>query len=170
MINRIKETFDIQIQHPRALPAVSPCGTHCFQCRSSGTIPVGPGMKDRLQLRFQVHLDNHLGDAIPNRWNPKRSSLSVGLRDVHTSYRRWKIASGRHSVPDLIQIILEILFKLLQGHLINTTCASIRLHTLVGQTALDRCSVMAICRLPLPADDGGPNLHHLWSMTRSVST
>ena len=71
-------------------------------------------MKDRLQLRFQVHLDNHLGDAIPNRWNPKRSGFSVGLRDVHTSYRRRKIASGRHPVPDLIQIILKIIFKILQ--------------------------------------------------------
>ena len=34
--------------------------------------------------------------------------------------------------------------------------------------ALDQCTVMAIYRLPLPADRGGPILHHLWSMTRSV--
>jgi len=29
---------------------------------------------------------------------------------------------------------------------------------------------MATCRLPLPADGGGPILYHLWSMTRSVPT
>lgn len=36
--------------------------------------------------------------------------------------------------------------------------------------ALDQCSIMAIYRLPLPADGGGPILHHLRSMTRSVPT
>ncbi len=157
MIYRIKETFDIQIQHPRTLPTVSPCSVHRFQCRSSRTIPIGPGMKDRLQLRFQVHLDNHLGNAIPYRWNPKRSSLSISLRYVNTSYRRWKIASGTHSIPDLIQIILKISFEIFQRHLIYPTCTPIRLHSLVGQphTLLGNNKRLWFCLIhPVPPVSG----------------
>jgi hypothetical protein len=41
--------------------------TYRIQCRAPRAIPVGPGMEDRFQLGIQFPLDDHLGDAVPDR-------------------------------------------------------------------------------------------------------
>jgi hypothetical protein len=56
--------------------------------------------------------------------------------------------------------------RLLMAHL--TRSYPRLLHGRSPHPALYRCSVMAICRLPLPAGDGGPDLHLPQSMTQQA--
>src|SRR5262249_45241977 len=69
MIQIIKETFDIEIDHPVGPPTSLPRGGDRIQRRSSGTIPVGVGMEMRLHQRLQMHLDDHLRHAVADRGN-----------------------------------------------------------------------------------------------------
>jgi hypothetical protein len=63
-------------------------------------------VKHRLQDRLQVPFDNHLGDSVGDRRNPERpGSSSVALRDVNATHRWRKVASGRHPIPDPIEVL-----------------------------------------------------------------
>jgi len=104
-------------------------------------------MEDRFQLRVQFPLDDHLGDAIPYRRYPERPSSPVRLPDVHPLHRRRNMASRRHPVPDLVQIILKVVFERPQRHLIDPTATLycprpiLWLDVVAGQAAWSVCPV-----------------------------
>jgi hypothetical protein len=71
------------------------------------------------------------------------------------------------TVSGLRRLIAWLTFaRLLMTHL--TRSYSRLLHDCSPHPALYRCGVMAICRPPLSADDGGPHLHLPQSLTPSV--
>src|SRR4051794_5398719 len=54
------------------------------------------------------------------------------LRDLHRFHRRRKIRARRHSIPDLIQIILQIRLELLDTHTVHPGTAPIGLYLPIG--------------------------------------
>src|ERR1700722_14269373 len=90
---------------------------HC-QCivrRFSRAISIGILVEQRFQDRLQVTFDNHLSNPVGDRWNTKRpGSSSISLRDVDTSHGWRKIAARAHPIPDSIEILTEIPIEILK--------------------------------------------------------
>jgi hypothetical protein len=49
--------------------------------------------------------DHHLGDAISDRGNPQRARLAIALRYVDPPYRWRKVAAGRQTIPEFIEVV-----------------------------------------------------------------
>ena len=82
-----------------------------FNGRLSRSITVRVLMKMRLQKGFQELLDHHLCNAICHGWDSQRSHSSITLWYLDSTNRRRKIAPRGHTIPQLIEIIFQILFK-----------------------------------------------------------
>jgi hypothetical protein len=73
-------------------------------------IPVEYRFQDRLQVPF----DDHLGDSVGDRRNPERPRCSsIAFRYVDPTHGWRKVASGRHPIPDPIEILTQISVKVL---------------------------------------------------------
>ena len=82
-IQIIKETFDVQIDHPVLPPTPLTGDADRIQRGLAGTIPIRIRMKIRLHLRFENHLYHRLGYPIRNGRNAQRTGRSpVALRDL----------------------------------------------------------------------------------------
>lgn len=69
-------------------------------------------MKSRFKNRLQKARDYHLRNSIRNRWNAQRARSTVAFGNLDATYRRRKVAARRHPIPKLVEIRLEVLFKL----------------------------------------------------------
>jgi hypothetical protein len=132
MIQIIKETFDIQIDHPGGPPASLARGGYRIQRRFPGAIPVGVGMKLRLHQWLQMFLDDHLRHAVADRGNSQRSCTSVGFRDLHEPHRRWKVAPRGHPIPNLVEVTLQVGLERLDRLSIHPGRAVVSLDLLIG--------------------------------------
>ena len=59
------------------------------------------------------------------------AAFNIILRYFNPTYRRWKIASRRHPIPDLEEIIFQFLFKLCNGLPIYSSRSLVRLYPFV---------------------------------------
>jgi len=130
-VDFIKETSDVQIEHPVLTPASLPRHGQCILCRPTGAIPIRVHMKHRFQYGLQDSLHNRLGDAIRDRWNSQRPRSSIVLRDVYPANRWRKITARRHSIPDPIEIILQIAIECRNRLAVYSRRSSVCLHPLV---------------------------------------
>ena len=105
-------------------------------------------MKHRLQDRFQVPLDHHLGDPIGDRRNPERSGSSrIAFRYVNATHGRRKVASRRHSIPDPIEVLTEILIEVLDRLAIHSSRPSVGLHLLVRFPHIELGNTKRLCSI-----------------------
>src|ERR1035438_7715800 len=65
-----------------------------------------------LQLRLQVPFDHGLGDTVRNSGNSQLPLPAPALVDLHSLHGRWKVAAGRHPIPELVEIVFPIPVKL----------------------------------------------------------
>src|ERR1019366_8818953 len=66
-----------------------------------------------LQLRLQVPFGYGLGDTVRNSGNSQLPLPAPALVDLHSLHGRWKVAAGRHPIPELVEIVFQIPVKLL---------------------------------------------------------
>ena len=86
-------------------------------------------MKHRFQYRLQVPLDDHLGDPVGDRRNPERPRCSsIAFWYVNPTHRWRKVASGRHPIPDSVEVLAQIPIEVLDGLSVDTSRPSIGLH------------------------------------------
>ena len=88
-------------------------------------------MEHWFQQRLQISLDHHLGDSVGDRRNTQRPRSTIAFRDVHPSDRRRHIAARRHSIPEPIEIIIQILLELRDRLIVNARRPAVFLHSLV---------------------------------------
>ena len=65
-------------------------------------------MEFRLHPRFQVAFDDHLRDAIGDRWDAQRPRFAIALWNIDPPYRRRKVAARRQPIPELVEIVRKI--------------------------------------------------------------
>ena len=131
-IDLIEETLDVEIKHPVMSPATLPCLDQRIMRRLPRPISVGVSVKHRLQDRFQVSLDHHLGNPVGDRRNPERSgSSSIAFRYVNATHGWWKVTPRRHSIPDPIEIPTQVSVEVLDRLAIHPGRSSVGLHLLV---------------------------------------
>ena len=131
-IEIVKETFDIQIDHPVATPATLTRHPHRIQGRLAGSIPVRVGMEVWFDMRFKHQLHDHLGDSVRNGRNAQRSSLPrVAFWNLDETHWRREVTSRRHSIPELVEIPLQVFLEVRQRLTVHTGRSAIRLDFLV---------------------------------------
>jgi len=105
-------------------------------------------VKHRLQDRFQVPLDYHLGDPIGDRRNPERSGSSrIAFRYINATHGRRKVASRGHSIPDPIEVLTEILIEVLDRLAIHSSRTSVGLHLLVRFPHIELGNTKRLCSI-----------------------
>jgi hypothetical protein len=69
-------------------------------------------MEHRFHPFLQVSGHHRLGDAIGHGGDAQRAHpLAVRLVDLHRAHRGRKVGARRHPVPDLVQIVLQVLVE-----------------------------------------------------------
>ena len=100
-------------------------------CRLSWPVPIRVCVKLRFHQRLQVPLDYRLGHPIRYGRDPQTPLASVLLRYSYRSHRRRKIRPRRHPIPDLVQIVLQILLEFLDRFRIDPRPSLVRFHPLI---------------------------------------
>ena len=86
-------------------------------------------MEPRLHQRLQEHRRHGLRNAILNCWHTKRSGTpAMRLRYHHRPHRRRKVRPRAHPIPDLVQVVLQILLEFLDRDTIHSRCALVGFH------------------------------------------
>jgi hypothetical protein len=145
MVDTVKEALDIQIQDPIVSPAPLSSGPHGLDCRLAGSVPIRVRMKVLFQDRLKIPFGYRLGNAVGYRWNPQRPRPPIVLRYIHPTHGRWKIAARGHPIPDLKEIILQILFKLCKGLPIYPSCSLVPLNPFVRLPHLPFGNTKRLC-------------------------
>ena len=136
-IEIIKKAFDIKINHPVATPATLTCYPHRVQSRLAGTIPIRVFVEVWFDLRFKHQLHDHLSDSVRNGRNPQRSSLArVAFWNLDETNRRREVTARRHSIPDLVEIPLQVLLEVHQRLTVHTGRSAIRLDFLYASQTI----------------------------------
>lgn len=133
MWHAVEELFDVQIEDPVSLPAAFPASCHRIQRRPLRPVAIGIRMENGLHPGLQMHGHHRLSDAIGDGRNTEQTNpIAMRLRDFHTQHRRREVTPRGHPVPDSVQIVLQILFEVLDGAGIHSRC------TLIGPNLLPR--------------------------------
>src|SRR5438874_1777437 len=97
---------------PVGPPAAFPAHRHRVQRRPPRLVTIGIGVELRLHQPLQEHGHHRLGNSVSYGRYSENSDPSCCFRDFHGFYRRWEIRSGRHPVPQPVQVIAQILLEL----------------------------------------------------------
>src|ERR1039457_1577090 len=120
VINAVEERPDIKIYHPVAAPAPFPAPAHRVQRRTSRTVAIGAGVEDRFHLPLQIHRRHRLGDPVVHSRNAEDPRSSPCLRYCHGLDRRREVTPRREPVPQLEQVVFQILLVLLDRAPVGT--------------------------------------------------
>src|SRR5439155_24621836 len=61
----------------------------------------------------------------------QRTDAAVILRDLDTQHGRWKVRAGRHPIPDLIEVALQVLLQDRRRLAIHARSSLVRLYPLI---------------------------------------
>src|SRR5450759_1170839 len=126
MVDAVEERLDVQSEHPVLLPTPLPGDRDRVQRGTPRAVAVGVGMEHRFHLRLQPCRYHRLGDPVRYRGHTQHPDPTVSLRNWHRAHRWREVGPRRHSVPDLVQIVLQVRLERLDGLPIHSRC------TLVG--------------------------------------
>ena len=90
-------------------------------------------MEQRVEYRLNVQLCRHLSDSVFYRWDSQNSNSAVFLGDFYCHDRFRKIAPRAHSVPQLVQIVLQVSFVIFKPDSVYTWAAPIGLYLPVSE-------------------------------------
>src|SRR5690349_19539199 len=145
-INAVEVALDVDIEHPVVPPAPLAGLPDGIDGRAAWSISIGVIMEDELQDRFQIPLDDFLGDAVGDCWNPKRPlTATPRLRDHHPSHRRRKIAPRGHPVPHLIEVVRQISLKVRNRLSVHSSRSLVGLHLFEGFPDFPLRNVERLC-------------------------
>lgn len=131
VVQIVEETLDVHVNHPVRFEAALTRHSHRLQRRLARPVTVRIRVKQRIHFRFEIQLHNHLRNSIRNGRNPQGTTSTVLLRNLNPFYRRREIRPRRHPVPDLVQIVIQVLLKRRKRHPVNPGRALVPLHALI---------------------------------------
>ena len=144
-IDAVEVAFDVEIKHPVIPPATLTSLTYGIDRRLAGSVAVRVGMEHRLHLRLQVAPNDLLGNAIGNRWNTQWTRPAICFRNIDPPHRRWKIASRRQSVPELVEVVPKINLKVRNRLTVHASRSLVGLHTFEGVPDIPLRDIERLC-------------------------
>ena len=98
-------------------------------------------MEGRFHQRLQVQFGHRLSNPVGHSRNAQSPLASVFLRYRHRADWWRKVRSRRHAIPNLVEVVLQLLLEHLNGFGIDSCCSLIRFdpfvrlpHDLLGNT------------------------------------
>jgi hypothetical protein len=131
MSNVVEQTTDVVLENPVALPAALAGHRECVMGGFARAVPVGVGVKYRLQQRFQHQNHRRLGDPITHGGYPQDPCPSRFLRNRHRLDGRREVGPRRQPIPDPVEAPVTVPIELRERDRIDSGRSSIGLHPLV---------------------------------------
>ena len=91
-IEAVKETLNVEIEHPVVAPAALTSRAHGIDRRLAGSVAVRVRIEYRLKHWLQVSADDFLCDAVRHRRNAQRAHATARFWNIDPPYRRRKVA------------------------------------------------------------------------------
>src|SRR5689334_25296328 len=91
--------------------------------------------------------DHHLGDAISDRGDPQRARLAIALRYVDPPHRWRKVAAGRQTIPEFVEVVPKISLKVRNRLAVYAGRPLIGSNPLVGFPYLPFRNVVRLCSI-----------------------
>jgi hypothetical protein len=132
VVDVVKQTLDVKFQHPVIFPAALSRHADGIERRFTGPIAVGVCQEHCVQIPLNHLLDHHLRHTIGNGWHPEKPLPATLFRNGDGAHRRRKVASRAHPVPELVEIVSQLGFELLDRLSIHPGGTSIGPDRLVG--------------------------------------
>ena len=88
-------------------------------------------MEQRFQNRLEVSFGHRLGDSIADRGNSERPGTLLVLRDIHPTHRRREVTAGGQPIPQPIEVVVQLLFELLNRLAVDSRCHLVGFHPFV---------------------------------------
>ncbi len=132
MVERVEERTNVEIQDPVTPPTPFPCSHQGIVGRAARSIAIRVRVELWLDNWFEDHLHHVLSDAVCDRRHSESSFTPVALGDRHQLDWRREVRPRRHSVPDPVEVVLEVELKGLNGLAIHSGSATTGFHPLEG--------------------------------------
>src|ERR1700690_661000 len=123
MIDGVEEAFDVLVQHPSEPPAALTRRGNRLVRRPTWPVAIRVSMEVRLELWLQTMFDHHLCHSVRNRWDSQWPRAASCLRYFNSFDWRGLIAARGQAIPEFIEIVCHLCFKLLDRLSINSRCA-----------------------------------------------
>src|SRR5664280_613120 len=132
MVDIVKESLDVEVKYPVVSPAPLTCNPYGLNRRLSWPIPIRVRIEIFFQDWLQVSFNYRLGNAVCHCWYSQWPGFPIVLRYIDPTYGWWKIAARGHPIPDLKEVIFQILFKFCNGLPVYSGRSFVSLHQFVG--------------------------------------
>ena len=143
-----------------------PACRHRVQLALPGPVPVGVRVEHRLHRLLQPGRDHRLRDPVRDARHPEHAGpAAMRFRYFHRFHRGREIGARRHPVPDLIQVVLQILLEFRQRHPVHPRRALIGLHLLPGLLHLPLRDIERLSRRLQLAHAAPPGIPRLTKRT-----
>ena len=132
MVDIVEETFDVQVDYPVILHAVSFALLYGLTGTTFRTITKAILVKRRFDNRFKFFPYHHLGYTVAYRRYPQQTFCAVQLRDGYLFNRLRIVAAPRKTVPYRVKILPGIGSDHFNGNPINTRTSPVGFNFLKG--------------------------------------
>ena len=131
VIDLIEGRLDIKLHHPVISPAAFTSDRHGLLRRPSRPVSIGVRMEDRVQLWFDEKLDDGLRYTVRDRGHSQLARAARCLGNLHLLDRRREVRPRRHPVPQLVQILRQVLLEVGDGLIVDAGSTAVGLDLLV---------------------------------------
>ncbi len=122
----IQEAANVQVNNPGIAPASLPRCSDGIERGFARPIAIGVWMEGRFHQRLQVRFGHRLSNPVGDSGNAQSPLASVFLRYRHRADRWRKVRSRRHAIPNLIEVVLQVLLERLNRFRIDSSGSLIR--------------------------------------------
>jgi RNA-directed DNA polymerase len=128
---RIKELFQIQIDHPAKPRSYMLLGPRdCLMRRASGSEPVARCGEGLVPTALQNLHHCLLDQTVQHRWDTKLAHPSVRLRDFHPTHWLCFVGPTQQLFPDRYPVLLQVVRQAFDRHAVDARTTSVSSHTL----------------------------------------
>ena len=131
MIDLIEGRLDIKLHDPVISPAAFTSDRYGLLRRPSRPVPVRVRMEDRVQLWLDEKLDDGLRNTVRDRGHSQLARASRCLGNLNLLDRRREVRPRRHPVPQLVQILRQVLLEVGDGLIVDAGSTPVGLDLLV---------------------------------------
>ena len=123
MRNGIKESFDVQIDDPVGVPAALPRHPHRVERRLAGSVAIRVGVEVRIHHGSSTIFTTVCATRSATVGMPRGRVPPLSFVNLDEPHGRRKVRARRHPIPDLVEVVLQVLLECRQRLAIHARSA-----------------------------------------------